>query len=230
VSVPALEHVSPELALVDPDLAKLARQDRRTYGPPAWHSPPRVPPTVAPPPGKRLLNGRSYEAVAVILCVGVVAAFVGQHLRAARTDLSRRAVPSVPQSPATTTPLAAPPSQPAMRPPAPAQAAATRSAAEPTTATRPHQPESATDARLGHVVERQILRLLPAQAGRLVPKTLVDPRSPGLLRANVAVACRSTRAAQTFACVVFSPTGEPAARISAHRLADGRLSLSRSAT
>jgi hypothetical protein len=77
--------------------------------------------------------------------------------------------------------------------------------------------EPASDSELRRLVERRVLQQLPVQAGRLIPRSVIN-RSSGMLRNNIRVACHAAHVVGSFTCTVFSPSGSRVAALSARVL------------
>jgi hypothetical protein len=226
---PTIEQISPELVLVDPELARLVRADPRGYGPVI---PRDAPPHAAPAmrrPAEDRARRRSPPGWAWILAGLLVVVAGSAVLSQFAPPGSRPFLESVAPPPTAPAVAATPPTTPtpAFSPPEVTGAAASVPATPSVPARRANPPgNSAAGTERLREVERRLLVVLPSKAGRLVPRTIVDPGS-GLLRKNVSVTCRATTASRKLSCSVFAPSGRRVAVLSALVLANGRMLVDR---
>jgi hypothetical protein len=218
-----IEQISPELVLVDPELAKRVRAEPRSYGP-VIPCAPRLQVAEAVQPARGRTTPWSpagwawLAAGALVLLVGMTLAsqLAPPGSRPVLMDIAPAAsAPDVTTRVSTT-------SSPTISPPK-----VTRSAGR--TANRRLSPAGSTTVkaeRLRLSVERRLLHLLPSEVGRLVTRTIVDPGS-GMLLNNVRVSCRAAATARTFRCSVFAPSERRVAVLSVRALGGGRMLVRR---
>jgi hypothetical protein len=191
-----LEAVSPELVLVDPDLARTERA-RLASAQPVWEviasrarqqivAPVPAPPDVEAPPRRTAFRLQQAFAAGVL----GLSLFVNGYLLAERMDSTEVA--------------AAPPSVAAAAPEVAPEALAARPAASVAEANAPAEviapgPRPGTVASRIEAERRVLARVVEAPAGKL-PAKLID-RSSGLAKNNLQAVCTRTDAT-TFLCVV----------------------------
>jgi hypothetical protein len=227
MTTPTVEQISPELVLVDPELAHLVRTDPRSYGP--------VIPQVAPPhetqamrrpaedrARRRTPPGWAWIPAGVLVIVAGSAVLSQFPPPGSRPFLE--SVASPPTAPAVAaTPRTTP--TPAFSPPeVTIPVASVPAGTVPATRSSPPGNSTAETQPLRLNVQRRLLHVLPSKAGRLVPPTIIDPNT-GMLRNNVSVTCRATATSRKFSCSVFAPSGRRVAVLSARVLANGRMRL-----
>jgi len=190
--------ISPELALVDRELADLGRDDALTYGPtvPSPTAAPTVPRAEPAPHGRRPRRA----AVAILpIAVGAVLVLL----------LSRSVWQTGDPPTAITTE-----SQPLPPPRAPSSDSTGDRRAAP----------APVNAPLRHSVERQVLLRLPELTQGAVARRLVDPRS-GIVRSNVAATCSASSTPHAFTCAIRGPSGRVVSTLSVVMRSDGQITL-----
>ncbi|MEP6811404.1 MAG: hypothetical protein ABI990_00290 [Actinomycetota bacterium] len=204
------EPISPELVLVDPELALRARMQVESYGPVIPVVQARVALPVAEPAQARHVGGPNWSAVAIgiLVVVGVSFALSEWPPGVPRPVLSAAVPTSV--SPSTPAPAASPRPSVFSPPSFVRNDAVLRSV-------------SGT-AAMQRRVELRVLQVLPARAGGLMLQVVID-RESGLVRDNVRVSCSAKHSPRAFACAVFSPAGKRLAVVPAQVRADGRISV-----
>jgi hypothetical protein len=223
-----IEQISPELVLVDPELAQLVRAEIRGYGPVIPQiSQPRVAQAVRPPMARTRwsLSGWAW------LAAGSLVLLIGMTLASEWAPPGTRpvlvAVVPAETAPAVTTHAAA--HGQAFSPPqvihrggyvSTARSSTPASAPIPRVSLAGNTTVQAERLRLS--VEHRLLGLLPLNAGRTVSRAIVDPRS-GMLRTNVGVRCRATATPRKLSCSVFAPSGRLVEVLLARVLANGRM-------
>jgi hypothetical protein len=227
-----IEQISPELVLVDPELAQLVRAELRGYGPVIPQiSQPRVAEAVRPPMARTRWSPSGWAWLAaggLVLLIGMTVA--SEWAPPGSRPVLMRVVPAE-TTPAATT-LAAAPSK-AFSPPQVTPLAGylpTARSSPPASAPTPGVSRAGNTAveaeRLRLRVEHRLLALLPLNAGRTISRAIVDPRS-GMLRTNVAVRCRATATPRKLSCSVFAPSGRLVEVLSARVLENGRMLVGR---
>jgi hypothetical protein len=207
-----VEPISPELVLVDPDLA---RRVRMLSLPVPWTAPVPaiVPPedTVTQSPALR----RSLLLAPGALLVGLLCLVALQLHRSPGVPSSQQQVPTTVNAASSTSATATvsiTPSAPLSAFSPPARHATTRPESTPSRAgrataheePRPRAPPATTpQAGTRVAAERAVLLLLQTLPGRLLPRGLVDPIT-ALVKTDVQATCRRT-ARTRFRCVLLDP-------------------------
>jgi hypothetical protein len=227
-----IEQISPELVLVDPELAQLVRAENRGYRPVIPQiSQPRVAKAVPPPMARTRWSPSGWAWLAaggLVLLIGMTVA--SEWAPSGSRPVLMRVVPAE-TAPAATT-LAADHTE-AFSPPQVSHRAgyvSTVRSSPPASASAPRVSRAGNTAvqaeRLRLTVEHRLLALLPLRAGRTVSRAIVDPRS-GMLRTNVGVRCRATATRRKLSCSVFTPSRRLVEVLSARILANGRMLVGR---
>jgi hypothetical protein len=233
-----IEQISPELVLVDPELAQLVRAEPRGYGPVIPHISQHHVAEAARPAVARSTRWSpsgwtwlSAATLVILIGVTVLSEWPPPGSRPVLMDIA-----PAPTAPAVTTTLAAAPSQAISQGFSPPQIArpagnvptarSKPAVSAPTPRASPGGNSAAQVERLRLSVEHRLLDLLPSEAGRTVSRAIVDPRS-GMLRNNVGVRCRATATPRKLSCSVFAPSGRRVAVLSARVLANGRMIVGR---
>lgn len=196
-----MREISPELVLVDPELAQIERLRLAEDAVARSAAPPRVipPPAVAAPQRFTRVTASARRAGARTMPTLLLLSLLLNLLFAASLFAGDSNAPTLENAPPASAPTPAP-RQSSRATPTTKQLETTAPATKP--AAHPLSPTAKANA------ERAVLSLVATRASSgNVPKALVDPTT-GLLRNNVLAVCHAASAG-SFTCVIHPPQHRP---------------------